>query len=91
MPQSAYPRNVLVYDANVPTGTNPILVGGAMQLGSTTANEFYFCLRFCFSDPPQGHFRLLDNNGVILLDDSTYLQPGIYYVVTEGSCWFFSC
>jgi hypothetical protein len=84
MPQSQYPRNLFVYDANVPSGTDSILVGGGMQLGSTTAQEFYSWLQFCFSDPSYGHFRLMGQDGAILPQDAALVQPGNYLVVSEG-------
>ena len=50
MPLSGLPRNVFVYDANVPDGMEHTLVAGIFQFGQTTGAEFYFCLEI---DPPQ--------------------------------------
>ena len=89
MPQSPYPRNTYVYDANVPQGLQPILVAGFMQLGHTTGEEFYFYLEICFAQPLPGQFRLLDSNGNVLPRDSTVVPLGAYAVIVPGcSTWF---
>src|SRR5208282_3826441 len=84
MPQSGLPRNVFVYDANVPKDTDPILVAGFMQLGRTTGGEFYFCLEFCFTQPQSSQFRLMASDGTILSRDSTIVPAGNYFVVSPG-------
>jgi len=83
--QSQYPRNVSVFDANVPQLTQPVLVGGMMQLGSTTGQEFYFCLQLCFSAPRNGQFTLLHDSGLVLPCDNTMVPIGNYFVVAQGS------
>jgi len=82
--QSQYPRNVFVYDANVPQSAEPILVGGMMQLGPTTGQEFYSCLQLCFSDPSDGQFALLHELGLVLPCDNTMVLPGNYFVIAPG-------
>jgi hypothetical protein len=82
MPQSQFPRNVFVYDANFPKGTNPALVAGFFQFGLTTGGEFYFCLEFCFQEPQASNFRLMGVDGVILPRDATIVPIGNYYVVS---------
>jgi len=84
MPQSPYPRNTFVYDANVPQGVQPPLVAGFMQLGQTTAEEFYYSLEFCFAQPPPGRYRLLSSDGNILPRDANIVAAGVYFVVTPG-------
>ena len=84
MPQSQLPRNVFVFDANVPPGTQPLLVAGIMQLGHTTSSEFYFCLEVCFTDPGPSMFRLMAQDGNILARDDTIVAIGNYYVVGPG-------
>src|SRR5271170_3941440 len=82
MPQSSYPRNTWVYDANVPAGNQPRLVAGFMQLGQTTAEEFYFCLEFCFTQPRPRQYRLMSSDGTIIPCDGNIVTAGVYYVVT---------
>jgi len=84
MPQSPYPRDTFVYDANVPTGNPPRLVAGFMQLGQTTGEEFYFCLEFCFSQPQPRQYRLMKPDGSILPRDGNIVAVGFYYVVTPA-------
>jgi len=84
MPQSSYPCNTWVYDANVPPGIQPRLVAGFMQLGQTTAEEFYYYLEFCFARPPPRHYRLMFSDGMIVPRDANIVAAGIYYVVTPG-------
>jgi hypothetical protein len=84
MPQSPYPRDTFVYDANVPTGNPPRLVAGFMQLGQTTGEEFYFFLEFCFSQPQPRQYRLMKPDGSILPRDGNIVAVGFYYVVTPG-------
>src|SRR5437667_11908443 len=67
MRQSSYPCNTFVFDGNVPQGTRPHLVAGFMQLGRTTAEEFYYYLEFCIAQPPPREYRLLSADGIILL------------------------
>lgn len=82
MPLSPFPRNVFVYDDNVPEGTSPILVAGFNQYGSTSAGEFYFCLEFCFQHPQPSKFRLIHENNVILPRDATIVPVGRYSVIS---------
>jgi len=89
--QSQYPRNVSVYNANVPQPAEPILVGGMMQLGPTTGQEFYFCLQLCFSSPRDGRFALLHQNGFVLPCDNTPVLPGNYFVVAQGFLLLYCC
>lgn len=85
MPQSQHPRNVFVYDANVPHLTPPILVAGFSQFGHTTSEEFYFCLEICFQTPQAQQFRLMNGNGVILSRNDVAIVPiGAYYVVSPS-------
>jgi hypothetical protein len=85
MPQSQFPRNVFVYDANVPQGTNPVLVAGRNQFGLTDGSEFYFSLELCFQQPQASTFRLMDTDGTILARDGTIVPIGNYYVVTASA------
>src|SRR5277367_3052836 len=82
MPESRLPRNVFVYDAHVPDGIEPILVGGMYQFGPTTGAEFYFCLEFCFRFPRPSNFRLMAANSTILLRDAIPVPMGTYTVVS---------
>jgi hypothetical protein len=82
MPQARLPRNVFVYDANVPDGVDPTLVGGMYQFGPTTGGEFYFCLEFCFRLPQPSTFRLMAEDGIILPRDATPVRTGTYTVVS---------
>ena len=82
MPQSQFPRNVFVYDANLPKGANPDLVAGFRQFGLTTGGEFYFCLEFCFHEPRAANFRLMGEDGIILPRDASIVPIGNYYVVS---------
>lgn len=84
MPQSAVPRNVFVFDANVPAGAEPSLVGGMFQFGQTTGVDFYLCLEICFHLPEQATFRLKAADGIILPRDGTPVRTGSYTVVTLG-------
>ena len=84
MPQSQFPRNVFVHDANVPQNTNAVLVAGFCQFGQTTGDGFYFCLEFCFQEPVASGFRLMGTDGVILPRDLTIVPIGSYYVVTPS-------
>lgn len=90
MPQSSYPRNTWVYDANVPAGNQPRLVAGFMQLGQTTAEEFYFCLEFCVAQPCPQQYRLMNSDGTIVPRDGNVVVAGVYYVVTPGGLSCFS-
>jgi hypothetical protein len=82
MPQNNIPRNVYVYDSNVPQGAPSVLVAGFWQFGRTTDGEFYFNLEFCFVQPPPSNFRLMDSNGIILPRDGSIVPIGVYYVVS---------
>jgi hypothetical protein len=85
MPQSGRPRNVYVYDANLPPGTPYIIVAGFWQYGNTTASEFYFNLQLCFQQPPPGQFRLMNQAGVVLARNETIVAEGNYFVLSPGS------
>jgi len=82
--QHGIPRNVFVYDANMPKGTQPTLVAGFMQLGHTTGTEFYFCVEFCFTEPEPSRFRLINGDGNILPRDATIVPTGNYFVVSPS-------
>ena len=84
MPQSRLPRNVHVFDNNVPEGTQSILVAGFQQFGLTTGGEFYFCLEFCFQEPRPSNFRLWGEDGTILPRDGTIVPIQNYYVISAG-------
>jgi len=84
MPQSAVPRNVFVFDANVPAGAEPSLVGGMFQFGQTTGVDFYLCLEICFHLPERATFRLKAADGIILPRDGIPVRTGSYTVVTLG-------
>jgi hypothetical protein len=86
MPQSQNPRNIFVYDANVPEGTQRVLLAGCMQLGQTTAGQLYDCLEICFAEPRPSQFRVMGYNGNILVRDIAIVLAGNYYVVTLRYC-----
>jgi len=84
MPQCGFPRNVFVYDANVPEGVAHILIAGMHQCGHTTGAEFYLCLEICFRLPRRSTFRLMAADGIVLLRDGALVRTGTFTVVTTS-------
>lgn len=84
MPQSGLPRNVFVYDANVPDGMEHTLVAGMFQFGQTTGAEFYYCLEIVFLVPQPSSFRLMAADGIILQRNGVPVRTGTYTVVTSS-------
>ncbi|KAH8147455.1 uncharacterized protein LAJ45_08612 [Morchella importuna] len=71
-------RNVYIYDASDPTG--PVLGGLVLNSGVTNAN-FYSMVDIILSSI----YHLQDAGGSQVDRDDHPLQPGNYYVVTDGS------